>query len=313
MKVLFCGTPGFAVPSLDKLLRSGHQVVGVVTQPDRPRGRCREPQSPPVKEIAEFHSLPVFQPDRPADPKFLSAIQNLGADIAAVVAYGRLLPKEFLASFPHGAINLHASLLPKYRGAAPIQWSIIRGETETGATIFQLDTQLDHGPLLLQTKTPIEENEDATRLAARLSELGAQTLLEALDLLESGMTATAPQDHSLATQAPILTKQDGVIDWTLPAETIRNRIRGLQPWPGALTWLDGQLLKILSATAQEVESSGKAPGTILTADPTSGLIIQTGKGTLKIDRLQPSGGNPMTAPEFLRGHPIPPGKTLHTS
>ena len=320
MKILFLGTPAFAVPGLEKLFTSGHKVAGVVTQPDRPRGRCRTPQPPAVKELALSKSLPVFQPQRPSEPGFLAEIKKLNADCAAVVAYGRILPKEFLNLFRHGAINLHASLLPKYRGAAPIQWAIIRGETETGVTVFELDEELDHGPILLQAKIPILPDEDAAALAARMSRTGSMTLIEALDLLETGMKSAVPQDDSQATQAPLLTKEDGIIRWELPAAEIRNRIRGLQPWPGAATQAGNKSLKILAATVENtvpgtprentVPGTLCVPGTLVSADPAQGLWIQTGKGRLRIDRLQPSGGNPMSAAEFLRGHPLPPGAIL---
>ncbi len=327
MKVLFLGTPAFAVPALEKLLKSGHKVVGAVTQPDRPRGRCRTPQPPAVKELALSKSLPVFQPERPSDPAFLAEIKKLGADCAAVVAYGRILPKEFLSIFRHGAVNLHASLLPKYRGAAPIQWALIRGEQETGVTVFELDEQMDHGPVILQQKTPIKPDEDAAALAARLSEIGATALIEALDLIDTGMTSPVPQEEAQATQAPLLTKEDGLIRWELPAAEIRNRIRGMQPWPGAATGTGDKALKILSATADPEpfdpvtlsqppvtlslsKRDRPAPGTLLLADPHQGLFVQTGKGVLRIERLQPSGGNPMSAAEFLRGHPLPPGSRL---
>ena len=338
MKLLFCGTPAFAVPSLEKLWKSGHTIVGVVTQPDRPRGRGapaprhflgskdgtasvssgRTPQPPPVKELALSKSLPVFQPDRPSDPAFIAEIKKLGAECAAVVAYGRLLPKEFLALFRHGAVNLHASLLPKYRGAAPIQWAVLRGETETGVTVFELDEQLDHGPILLQQSTPIKPEEDAVALAARLAEIGGMTLIETLDLLETGMKSSVPQDDTQATHAPLLTKEDGIIRWELPAVELRNRIRGLQPWPGADTVAGNKSLKILSATAAEEKPfmlslskhERSNPGLILSADPAQGLWVQTGKGRLRIDRLQPSGGNPMPAADFLRGHSLKTGDHL---
>lgn len=309
MTLLFLGTPAFAVPSLEKLLKSGHKVAGVVTQPDRPRGRCRTPQPPSVKELALSKSLPVFQPQKPSDPQFLSSIKQLDADCAAVVAYGRVLPKEFLALFRHGAVNLHASLLPKYRGAAPIQWALIRGETETGITVFELDEQLDHGPVLLQKKTPIKPEEDAATLALRLAEIGSRALIEALDLIDTGMTSPVPQDDTQATLAPLLTKADGVIRWNLPASEIRNRVRGLQPWPGAVTRVGDKSLKILAATAVEQPVSGTlgVPGTVVSASQQEGLFVQTGEGVLRIDRLQPAGGSPMSAAEFLRGHPLPAG------
>ena len=330
MKVLFLGTPVFAVPSLEKLLKSGHTVAGVVTQPDRPRGRGapaprhflgskegtasvgrgKTPQPPAIKELALAKSLPVFQPERPSEPEFLSEIKKLGAECAAVVAYGCILPKAFLGLFRHGAINVHASLLPKYRGAAPIQWTLIRGETETGVTVFELDEQLDHGPVILQQKTPIKPDEDAGALAAHLSEMGAATLLEALDLIETGMTSAVPQEHAKATQAPLFTKEDGIIRWELPATEIRNRVRGLQPWPGAATGTGDKSIKILAVTADSTPFAQSTPGAILLADPAQGLFIQTGKGVLRIDRLQPAGGNPMSAAEFLHGHPLPAGSRL---
>lgn len=315
MKVLFLGTPAFAVPSLEKLLKSGHTIAGVVTQPDRPRGRCRTPQPPAVKELALSKSLPVFQPERPSDPALLAEIKKLGADCAAVVAYGRILPKEFLQLFHHGAVNLHPSLLPKYRGAAPIQWAIIQGEQETGVTVFELDEELDHGPILLQQKTPIKPDEDAAALAARLSEIGGMALIEALDLIDTGMTSPVPQEDAQATHAPLLTKEDGLIRWELPAAKIRNRIRGLQPWPGASTGAGDKTLKILVATAVEHRVPGTPgvpgtpvfPGAVVLASPQEGLFVQTGQGVLRIERLQPSGGNPMSAAEFLRGHPLQAG------
>ena len=224
-----------------------------------------------------------------------------------MVAYGRILPKEFLQLFRHGAINLHASLLPKYRGAAPIQWAILRGEQETGVTLFELDEQLDHGPVILQQKTPIKPDEDAAALAARLSESGGMALIEALDLIETGMTSPIPQEDAQATHAPMLTKEDSIIRWELPAAEIRNRIRGLQPWPGAATAAGEKSLKILAAAADSTPFAQAAPGTILLADPHQGLFVQTGKGVLRIERLQPSGGNPMSAADFLRGHPIQTG------
>ena len=311
MHILFFGTPGFAVASLKALLKSSHQVVGVVTQPDRPKGRGNQPVPPPVKETALAAGIPVFQPTRLNDPAFLEKIRSLNPACAAVVAYGRILPKTLLDTFPKGAINLHASLLPKFRGAAPIQWSLISGETETGVTIFQLDEQLDHGPILLQAKQPIRPEEDAIALAESLSALGNKTLLKALDTIESGAAQFQPQVESLATLAPILTKKDGIIDWQQDCRVIHNRIRGVQPWPGALTWLDGKLLKILTATADpQRQDSNSAPGTIVLSDPQKGLWVQTGTGQIRIVHLQLEGGSPLAADTFLCGHPIPSGTRL---
>ena len=312
MKILFFGTPKFAVASLQALLGSSHPIVGVVTQPDRPKGRGNQPATPPpIKEAAQAARLPVHQPTDLKEPAFLQTIRTLKPDAAAVVAYGRILPKVLLDLFPKGTFNLHASVLPLYRGAAPIQWALIRGETETGVSIFQLDEQLDHGPILAQAKCRIRPEEDAVTLADSLSTLGSRTLVEALNQIESGSARLQPQEESLATFAPTLTKKEGILDWTSDCRTIHNRIRGVQPWPGAMTWLDGKLLKILSAAADAARSDPSAtPGTILSADAAKGLWVQTGAGQIRIDRLQLEGGGALTADAFLRGHPIPPGTSL---
>ena len=312
MRLIFFGTPQFAVASLQALLGSSHQIVGVVTQPDRPKGRGNQPATPPpIKEAAQAARLPVHQPTDLKEPAFLQTIRSLKPDAAAVVAYGRILPKVLLDLFPKGAFNLHASLLPKYRGAAPIQWSLIRGETEAGVTIFRLDEQLDHGPTVAQAKCRIRPEEDAVTLADSLSTLGSRTLVEMLDQIESGSARLQPQEESLATFAPTLTKKEGILDWTSDCRAIHNRIRGVQPWPGALTWLDGKLLKILSAVADPARSDpSAAPGTIVSADAAKGLWVQTGAGQIRIDRLQMDGGSPLTTDTFLRGHPIQTGTPL---
>ena len=246
MRLLLAGTPAFAVASFKPLLNSHHSVDGVLTQRDRPRGRGRMSQPPPMKERALTHSLPVFQPEGLTEEPFLNSVKRLGPDCAVVVAYGRILPMQFLRIFPKGAINLHASLLPKYRGAAPIQWALIRGETETGVTVFQLDEELDHGPILLQARTAIQPDENALSLADRLAELGGNALVEAVDQLEAGTATLSPQDHSQATHSPRLAKADGVIPWNESCTQIHNRVRGVQPWPGATTRLQEQMIKILA-------------------------------------------------------------------
>ncbi len=311
MKILFFGTPGFAAASLQALMRSSHQVIGVVTQPDRPKGRGNQLAASPIKEAAHAGQIPIHQPTDLKEAFFLQTIHSLKPDAAVVVAYGRILPKSLLDLFPKGVFNLHASLLPRYRGAAPIQWAIIRGETETGVTIFQLDEQLDHGPIVLQAKQPIQADDDAVSLSSALAQLGAQTIVQAMDIIQAGKASLTPQKDSAATHAPILKKEDGIIRWEADSRTIHNLVRGVQPWPGAMTRLDGKLLKILAATADPSRHDVNAtPGTMTLADPQKGLWVQTGTGQLRIQRLQMEGGNPVSAEDFLRGHPTPPGTSL---
>ena len=311
MRILFFGTPEFAVPALERLLAGPHAVAAVVTQPDRPSGRSRVVTPPPVKTPALGAGLPVLQPEEPDDEGFLQILRKSAADCAVVVAYGRIFPPALLQLFPRSAYNLHASLLPKYRGAAPIQWSLIRGETETGVTLFRLDEELDHGPVLLQRRCPIDPEDTGATLARKLSRLGAELIPEGLDLLERGGESLTPQDHAAATHAPRLTKQDGVLDWRKEASSLHNLVRGVQPWPGAVTWLGEKMLKVL-ATRVEPTPKGPAadPGTVVSADPADGLRVQTGKGQLRIIQLQPEGGTPLDAAAFLRGHPVVPGACL---
>ncbi|MCM8811758.1 MAG: methionyl-tRNA formyltransferase [Candidatus Omnitrophica bacterium] len=304
MRILFFGTPDFAVPALTQLLESSHEVAAVVTQPDRPKGRSSRPVPSPAKEAALKASLPVLQPEDPSAEPFLNSLRPLAAEIAVVVAYGRLLSDELLASFPKGAVNLHPSLLPKYRGAAPIQWALIRGEKETGVTIFQLDRRLDHGPILLQVHHPIDPEDDAVSLSGLLADLGARTLIDALERVEAGETHPHPQNDEEATFAPPLQKGDGLLDWTQDCLSVHNRVRGVQPWPGAFSEANGKILKIFKTTPDPAAAGGAEPGTVLSADPNKGLWIQTGKGALRIDRLQLEGGREMDTGPFLRGHPF---------
>ncbi len=311
MRLIFFGTPEFAVPALERLLASRHAVAAVVSQPDRPSGRARKVTPPPVKERTQSAGVPLLQPEQPGDPGFLQILGRSAADCAVVVAYGRILPAALLQLFPRGCWNLHASLLPKYRGAAPIQWALIRGEKETGVTMFQLDEELDHGPVLLQRRCPIEPEDDGITLARKLSQLGAEVILEGLDLLDRGGERPTPQDHAAATLAPRLTKQDGVIDWGKEAAAIHNLVRGVQPWPGAATWLGNKLLKILATRVEPAPKGPIAdPGTVVSAAPADGLRVQTGKDHLRIIQLQPEGGTSLDAASFLRGRPVPPGTRL---
>ncbi|MBI3616127.1 MAG: methionyl-tRNA formyltransferase [Candidatus Omnitrophica bacterium] len=326
MKIVFLGTPAFADVSLKRLLKSRHRIVGVVTQPDRPKGRSKQPAPPPIKETARGAGIPCLQPENLKEPSFLIQLKSWSAELAVVVAYGRILPSSVIRAFQKGAINLHASLLPKFRGAAPIQWALIRGETETGVTIFQLDEQLDHGPILYQTLHPIRPEDTAVTLSESLAKIGAEALVKTLDLLETGSIRPKPQDESHISAAPRLTKQEGIIDWKLGCQEIHNRVRGLQPWPGAITHLTGQPIKLVAthpdpkrhdseitsgaASSSRSHDPALAPGAVALADPVQGLWIQTGQGQLRIDRLQPAGGTPLDTAAFLRGHPIPAGTIL---
>ena len=265
----------------------------------------------PIKEAAQDLSAPLFQPDNVSDPNFLESIRRLDANCAVVVAYGKILPPSLLEIFPQGAVNLHASLLPKYRGAAPIQWALIRGEKETGVTIFQIDGFLDHGPILSQTSQVIRSEDTTESLMKSLAELGAGVLEETLTQMEQGKVQPKIQDERLVTRAPSLTKADGMIDWNADAVSIHNRVRGVQPWPGAVTGWDQRMLKIFSTRPEpDRQKKGALPGTVVGADASSELWIQTGKGQLRIGRLQLEGGRIFDAPDFLRGHPIPVGTRL---
>lgn len=311
MRMVFFGTPEFAVPSLKEILRSRHPIVAVVTQPDRKKGRSSQPTASAVKEAVQGLGIPVLQPEKVGDPSVLNTLQVLAPQIGIVVAYGQLLPVALLKLFPKGVFNLHASLLPKYRGGAPIQWALMNGDQETGVTVFQLDEKLDHGPMLLQARYPIGPEEDAETLRKGLSELGAQTVMQGLDGLERGSALWTPQDEKLATYAPRLNKEDGLIDWGLNAQVITNRARGLKPWPGAYTYWEGKLLKLLSMTPDLSRHDPKvAPGTVVLSRADQGLWVQTGQGQMEIKELQLEGGKSLPARTFLRGHPIPQGSQL---
>ena len=244
LRIVFMGTPQFAVPTLQMLLDRGENVVAVVTQPDRPKGRGQQLQQPPVKELALKHGIPVLQPHKVRDPFFIETLLDLKPDLIVVVAFGQILPKALLDIPPKGCINVHASLLPRYRGAAPLNWCIINGETETGVTTMLMDPGLDTGPMLLRSATTIDGNEDITSLHDRMSLMGAQLLAETLDKLKAGMVSPQQQDDTLTCYAPMLKKEDGLINWYREASTIHNQVRGLATWPGTYTFLDGLILKI---------------------------------------------------------------------
>ncbi|MBI2217521.1 MAG: methionyl-tRNA formyltransferase [Candidatus Rokubacteria bacterium] len=295
MKVLFYGTPEFALPTLEALLRH-HEVVGVITQPDRPAHRGQQVTAPPVKVRALSAGLTVVQPPRLRDPGWPERLALFGADVAVVVAFGQILPKTVLAVPARGSINVHASLLPRYRGAAPIAWAIIRGETETGITTFQMDEGMDTGPMLVRRATAIEPGETAGELAARLARLGAEALIDTLARLDT--LPRIPQRDEDATRAPRLKKSDGHADWRRPARDLVNLVRGINPWPGALTLTPRGPLTIRRAHALGVTLDGE-PGTIVRHGRTFGIV--TGDGVLVPDEVQPENRRAVAWDEWLRG------------
>lgn len=299
MRLVFFGTPEFAVPSLEALPRAGHRVLAVITQPDRPAGRRQEPASPPVKQRALALGLDVRQPERIRDPEFIRWFGELEPDAGVVVGYGRIIPPAIFRIPRHGIVNVHASLLPRYRGAAPVEWAIANGETRTGVTTIRIDEGLDTGDILLQRETEIGEEETAIELRARLAQMGADLLIETLAGLENGAIQPRPQDHAQATLAPMLRREDGLIDWNRTAEEIARRVRAFVPWPGAYTWLRGKLLHLWRARALGVAGAGP-PGTLTVEGER--LLAGCGQETvLEILELQLEGRRRMPAAEFLRG------------
>ena len=302
MRVLFYGTPAFALPTFQALL-ARHRVTAAVTQPDRPAGRGQREQASPVKTLALEHGIPVLQPLRLRDPGWPERLAEHAADVAVVVAFGQILPRAVLDVPARGSINVHASLLPRYRGAAPIAWAIIRGERETGITTFQMDPGMDTGPLLLQQPTPIGPEETAGELAERLAALGAAVLLETLDRLDT--LAPRPQESRAATLAPRLRKEDGLLDWTEPAATLAARVRGLNPWPGGATVAPGGRLMIWRARA--VAGRGE-PGVVTATE--GRLVVGTGAGLLEPLEVQPENRRAMGWDAYLRGARLGPGASL---
>ena len=295
MKIVFMGTPEFAEASLQKLLETDHQIVGVFTQPDKPKGRGYKLVAPPVKELALAHNIPVFQPQKMRDGTALEILQELQPDLIAVVAYGKILPKEILELPRYGCINVHGSLLPKYRGAGPIQWSVINGESVTGVTTMYMGEGLDTGDMILKKETPIGENETYGELHDRLKEIGAQALVETIELIEQGKAPREVQDNSLSSYAPMLDKQIARLDFTKDAQTLHNLIRGLSPWPVAHTTVDGKLLKVHRA----VLASGKGqPGEVVDSKK---FIVACKEGALELLEVQLEGGKRMKGEDFLRG------------
>jgi methionyl-tRNA formyltransferase len=306
MRIAFLGTPAFAVPSLDALERAGHAVLAVVAQPDRPAGRDREIREPATKAWARARRVPVLQPEKVRDGRLAAELSRLAPELLVVVAYGRILGPDLLRLAPHGAVNVHASLLPRHRGAAPVQWAIAAGDRETGVTVMQMDEGLDTGDVLLQRSAPVLPKDDADSLARRLSALGGEALVEALSLLEAGRVIPVPQDGARATLAPVLEKEHGRLDFALPAARLADRIRGFRPWPGAFTLLGGRVLKVHRAEARE--GAGLAPGEARPDE--AGLVVGCGEGALRLLEVQLEGKRRMLAADFLKGHPVVAGTVL---
>ncbi len=308
MRIVFMGTPEFAVPSLEALLKSEDQVVGIVTQPDRPKGRGHSLAPPPVKVIAQRTGIPFLQPLKIKTPDFLDALAAWKPDLITVTAFGRILHAPILNLPPRGCVNVHGSLLPKYRGAAPVQWAIINGERETGITTMLMDEGMDTGPILLQEQIPIMPDDTAGALAPRLAELGGRLLVETIRRLKTGTISPRAQDNSQATMAPLLKKEDGVIDWSRSAQAIANRVRGLSPWPGAYTFFGNDRWNIWSTAARPTRSD-EQPGTIIAV--TKHLIqVATGEGMLEIVEIQTANSRRMNASQFLAGHQVGVGARL---
>ncbi|MCI8422581.1 MAG: methionyl-tRNA formyltransferase [Lawsonibacter sp.] len=306
MRIVFMGTPDFAVPSLEALAEAGHSVVGVISQPDRPVGRHQNRLQPtPVKACAQARNIPVFQPEKLRDGAALAWLKERDPELIVVAAYGRILPDDILALPPRGCINVHSSLLPKYRGAAPINWAILNGERETGVTIQRMVRDMDAGDIILQRATPIGETEDAAALYTRLAGLGGELLIEAVAQIQAGTAVYTPQDHEKATLAPMLSKEMSPVDWSQSAQAIFDQIRGLYPWPGASTTaLTGEPIKLWGAQVVETHLHDAAPGSV-TATNRGGIDIACGDGqTLRILELQAPGGKRMSAAAYLAGHPI---------
>ncbi|MBD5133037.1 MAG: methionyl-tRNA formyltransferase [Clostridiales bacterium] len=309
MRIVFMGTPDFAVPSLNALADAGHEICGVFTQPDKPKNRGMKLQQSPVKERALELGLSVYQPAKMRDGEALGILQELKPDLIAVAAYGKILPVDILELPRLGCVNVHSSLLPRYRGAAPINWAILNGDDETGVTIMCMAEGMDTGDILAQAKTPIDINENAAQLFDRLAQMGGPLLVEMVRELEAGTAKPVPQDEALASHAPMLSRELSPMDWNKTARQLHDQARGLYPWPTATAVLDGIRCKI-PRTALSGESTNKAPGAVLQADK-KGLRVACGDGgVLDILELQPDGKKAMAAPAFLLGHPIPVGTVL---
>ena len=308
MKIAFFGTSSFAIPTLRELLSSGHAISALVTQPDRKTGRRLKVSPPPTKVLALAHNIPVYQPQDASSMESADYLKRLNTDLFVVVSFGQILKKAILAIPRTLAINLHGSLLPKYRGAAPTNWAVINGERATGVTVIRMSEGMDEGDIILKRTSEIDEEDTNITLSEKLSELGAKLLLEAIDLIEKGKATFEKQDNSKATYAPKLNKRDGLIDWSEPAVKIDNRVRGLLPWPGAYTHYEGMMLKILKTEVSDAPSAENIKnGEVIDIVKNNGIMVRTGSGSLIIKYLQIEGKKILDADSFLRGRRISKG------
>ena len=308
MKVIFMGTPDFSVGTLEALIEAGHEVVLAVTQPDKPKGRGGKMQYPPVKEVALEHDIPVFQPKKIRDPQSIEELRKYEADVMVVIAFGQILPKEILKMTPYGCINVHASLLPKYRGAAPIQWAVINGERVSGVTTMQMDEGLDTGDMIMKTEVVLDEKETGGSLHDKLALEGAKLCVHTLKALEEKTAVWEKQEDSPTEYARMLDKKLGDIDWTKDAASIERLIRGLNPWPSAYTKWNSKIMKIWEADVLEGQTD-QMPGTIVKVEK-DGFCVQTGTGLIKVLSLQIPGKKRMDAGAFIRGYPMEEGTVL---
>jgi methionyl-tRNA formyltransferase len=314
LRIVYFGTPAFAVPTLQQLVRSRHTVVGVVSQPDRPRGRGQRIQITPTKQVAAAHGIPVLQPERIKDPAFLASVEALRPDLGVVAAYGRIIPDALLNVPRFGMINVHGSILPKYRGAAPVHRAVIAGDAETGVTIMRLVTELDAGPTFAIRRRPIGENETSIEVEQALAVLGADLLTEVVEELAAGRAVETPQDDRQATFAPKLTKAEGRIDWRLPARRIHDLVRGLQPWPLAAARLGEERILIhrTRMLPGDAPAAWSEPGSVVATSPDAIVVSGGDLQALQILQLQPEGSRVMSAREYLAGHRIPSGARFAT-
>lgn len=302
MRIVFLGTPDFGVPSLKALVEAGHEVVGVFTQPDKPKGRGNKMLPSPVKVCAQGYGIPVFQPVK-IRVDGVEDLRALAPDLCVTAAFGQILSQEVLDIPAIGTVNVHSSLLPKYRGSAPINWAVMEGETVTGVTTMMTDKGLDTGDILLKREVPILPGETAEELTVRLAPIGAELLIETIRRLEAGDCPREKQNEDEASYFPMLKKEMGDIDWNLPAEKIVNLVRGLTPWPGTcFIWGEGETVKVWKA--EKAENPGLEPGTIIAADAKQGLVIAAGENAVRVMELQAPGGKRMNAKDYLRGHPV---------
>jgi methionyl-tRNA formyltransferase len=307
MRLVFLGTPEFAVPTLQRIVETGHEVLTVVTQPDRPKGRGQQTAAPPVKQAALGLELPIYQPERVRRSESVEYLRALAPEIMVVVGYGQIIPKNIIDIAPRGIVNVHASLLPKYRGAAPIQRAIVNGDSLTGVTTMQIDAGLDTGDMLLKAQTEIGPEENALELSERLAAMGANLLVETLDRLAAGDLTAVEQDCAQATYAPILKREDGWIDWSQPAQAIHNRVRGLEPWPGAYTQFRGQTLHIWKSRLLSAKLLPDPSGSIVSVKP---LIVNCGSAALELLEVQLAGRKRIFATDFANGQRLKENEKL---